>query len=227
MKILLLGGSGTLGKQIKLTLSERNIDFCSPNKTECDIERKETVEKYVKDSDIIIHAAGFINLLDSEDNPEKSISANVLGTHNVVLNCRKYEKRLIYISTDTVFSGDNPPYTTESGVNPKNVYGMTKACGELLTRTLKDYLVIRPPFIRGTIFNYTKAFSNQYTSRQYVNEISDDIVDLALTEEIGIKHIVGEHKSILELARETKSDVEAIEIPEHLKDILPSDLELI
>lgn len=227
MKILLLGGSGTLGEQIKLKLSERNIDFCSPIRKECNIKLPETIGKHIQNADVVIHAAGFVNLLDAEKYPEKCIDINVLGTHNVVKMCRFYKKRLVYISTDTVFSGDNPPYTINSGVNPKNVYGMTKACGELLVKTLKNYLIIRPPFIRDTIFNHNKAFSNQYTSRQYVDKIVDDIIDVSITEDIGTKHIVGKYQTILELARETKSEIEGIEIPENLKNILPVNLELI
>ena len=227
MKILLLGGSGNLGGQIKLKLSRRNIKFNSPDKKECNVKRLGTIENYIRDADVVIHAAGFINLLDAENHPEECIDINVLGTHNVVKMCRFYQKRLVYISTDTVFSGDNPPYTINSGVNPKNVYGMTKACGELLVKTLKNYLIIRPPFIRDTIFNHNKAFSNQYTSRQYVDKIVDDIIDVSITEDIGTKHIVGKYQTILELARETKSEIESIEIPENLKSILPSRLELI
>ena len=227
IKILLLGGSGSLGKQIGLKLSEKNIDFNAPTREECNIECKDTMEKFIQESNVIIHTAGFVNLLDAEKNPDRCIEVNVLGTYNIIQLCRSYQKRLIYISTDTVFSGDNPPYTTESKLNPKNVYGSTKACGELLVETLDDYLVIRAPFVRDTVFNHPEAFFNQYTSRQYVNEIVDDIIDASITSEIGVKHIVGKHQSILDLARETKKDIKGIEIPEHLKNILPSDLELI
>ena len=222
-----MGGSGTLGKQISSKLSKRNIEFSVPTSNECNIECKDSMERFIQESDIIIHTAGFINLLDAEKHPDKCIDVNVLGTNNIIQLCRSMKKRLIYISTDTVFSGDNPPYTTESKLNPKNVYGITKACGELLVGTLEDYLVIRAPFVRGIEFNHPKAFSNQYTSRQYVNEIVDDIIDASISKEIGVKHIIGKHQSVLDLARETKSDIEGTEIPEHLKDILPLDLELI
>jgi len=227
MKILLLGGSGSLGKELTREFFKRNIEFISPKKGECDIRDKSAVEKFVKSSDIIIHSAGFIDLSESEKYPDSCIDVNVLGTVNVVKSCRHFEKRLVYISTDTVFSGDNPPYTINSGVNPKNVYGMTKACGELLVKTLKNYLIIRSPFIRDVVFNHQKAFSNQYTSRQYVNEIIDDVVDLSISKDIGVKHVVGKYQSILELAKETKHDIEGIEVPENLKSILPEKLELI
>lgn len=39
----------------------------------------------------------------------------------------------IYISTDYVFDGKNPPYKTDAQTNPLNKYGMSKLSGEVVT----------------------------------------------------------------------------------------------
>ena len=224
MKVLLLGGSGNLGKHLSLKMSERNIEFHSPTSQQCNL--KKLHEIHFRNVDIVIHSAGFVNTIEAENNPDKCIDTNVIGTNNVVRICRKLNKRLVYISSEYVFSGKDSPYTNQSGVDPVNVYGMTKACGELLVKTLTNYAIIRAPFIRDVVFNHPKAFSNQYTSRQYVHQITDNILDISLSDEIGIKHVVGKYQSVLDLAKETREDVEGIEVPENLKTVLPLELEL-
>ena len=224
MKVLLLGGTGKLGSHLSLKMSERGIEFTAPNREQCNLNNPQEI--YFRNVDVVIHSAGFVNTTEAENNPDKCIDTNVIGTNNVVRICRKLNKRLVYISSEYVFSGKDSPYTDESGVDPMNVYGMTKACGELLVKTLNNYVIIRSPFIRDVVFNHPKAFSNQYTCRQYVHQITDDILDLSVSNKIGVKHIVGKYQSVLDLAKETKKDVEGIEVPENLKTLLPIELEL-
>jgi len=225
MKILLLGGTGNLGSHLSLKMLERGIEFDAPTSEQCNLNNPHEI--HFRNADIVIHSAGFVNTTEAENNPDKCIDANVIGTNNVVRMCRKLNKRLVYISSEYVFSGKDSPYTNQSGVDPVNVYGMTKACGELLVKTLTNYAIIRAPFIRDVVFNHPKAFSNQYTSRQYVHQVTDDILDLSIGNEIGVKHVVGKYQSVLDLAKETREDVEGIEVPENLKNVLPLELELL
>lgn len=225
MKVLLLGGSGNLGRHLCSKMSERNIDFHSPTSQQCNIMKPHEI--HFRNVDVVIHSAGISDMLQAEENPTECIDINVLGTMNIVRLCQKLNKRLVYISTDVVFSGKNSPYTSESGVNPINVYGMTKACGELIVKTLSNYAIIRAPFVKGKVFNHSKAFSNQYTVRQYVHQVTDDILDISLGNEIGTKHVTGKYQSVFDLAKETKGNIEGIEVPESLKDILPFELELL
>ena len=228
MKVILFGGSGILGRHLIKTIMREDMNLYAPTRNECDIESEEDVENIIKDSDVVIHSAGFVNTSEAEQNPDKCIDANVIGTYNIVKSCRKYGKRLVYISSEYVFDGEDNPYTTDSGLKPKGIYGITKACGELLVQTLNNYLIIRAPFWREVEFNVPKAFANQYTNRQYVHEICDDIIDYSLDNEtIGTKHIIGKYQSLLDLARETKPDIEGIEIPDKFKDILPERIELL
>ena len=52
-------------------------------------------------------------------------------------------------------------------------------------------------------------------------------IDASISEDVGVQHIVGKYQTVLELARETKSEIEGIEIPDDIKSILPLRLELI
>jgi|TARA_B100000035_G_C21031142_1_gene568546 dTDP-4-dehydrorhamnose reductase len=228
-KILLLGGSGKLGKHLSIELTKQNIDFISPSHDQCDIENIKTLDNVIKTEypNIIIHSAGLINTETCEINKQQCLDINVIGTYNIIKCCRKYNIRLVFISSEYVFSGEENEYTNHSPINPKNTYGLSKGCGELMTKTLDNHLIIRSPFIRSNTFPYQNAFSDQYTSRQYVNQITKDIVRYSITNENGIRHIVGKYQSVYDLAKQTNKNVLPIDTPDKLKNILPMKLNLI
>ena len=49
---------------------------------------------------IVIHTAGIINISDEDDIVPQMYAVNVLGTENVVEQCRRHQvKRLVYVSS--------------------------------------------------------------------------------------------------------------------------------
>jgi dTDP-4-dehydrorhamnose reductase len=52
---------------------------------------------------------------------------------------------MLYVSTDYVFPGTDPPYTEESAAEPVNVYGHSKLAGEEHTLCVPGGLVVRIP----------------------------------------------------------------------------------
>lgn len=228
-KILLLGGSGKLGKELQKELKKQSIDYIAPSHNECDIEDFLKLFKVFQRQrpNIIIHSAGCIDTEKCETDKQYCLDVNVLGTYNVIKCCRLLNIRLVFISSEYVFRGGEYAYFKNSGINPKNSYGLSKGCGELMTQTLDDYLIIRAPFIRATTFPYEKAFADQYTSRQYVHEITEDIINVSISNECGICHIVGKYQSVYELAKQTNKNVKPIDTPQKLKNILPMKLNLV
>ncbi len=229
MKVLLFGGTGILGKQITKKLEMGEHDFLSLGSANCSIDDSfdvyDTIIEY--DPDIVIHCAGFVNTAEAEKYPDRCIEVNVNGTSNIVGVCRTLDKRLVYISSEYVFDGSEDEYTTESGLKPIGVYGLTKACGELIVKTLENHMIIRAPFWRDETFNVPKAFKDQYTCRQYVHEVVDDILSASFSKEVGVKHIVGKYQSLYDLAIETKPEIEGIDMPEKFRGILPMKIKLI
>lgn len=228
-KILLLGGSGKLGKYL---VKELNItpdtEYLAPTHKECDITNYKQLKNVIHEyqPNIIIHAAGFVDTQGCENDKQKCLDINVGGTYNIVKVCRRYHIKLVYISSEYVFEGLDIPYTPQSSPKPINTYGISKACGELVTKTLDNHLIIRAPFIRTPSFPYEYAFTDQYTCRQYVNKISSDIIKNTLSKIVGIVHIVGKYQSVYELAKETNPNVKPIQMNGDLKQILPTYLNL-
>ena len=68
---------------------------------------------------------------------------------------------LIYISTDYVFDGENPPYNVNDKPNPLNFYGKSKLGGEEAVRQADPQaVVLRVPVLYGeTEYNAESAIN--------------------------------------------------------------------
>jgi len=134
MKVLITGGTGTLGQElIKKFYQEWDITVFS--RTELnqarlqaiypkikfiigDVKDYQSVSKAVRNIDVILHCAAMKRIEVCEANPIEAVKTNVLGTENVVMAAKeKGIKQLVSIGSD-------------KGVEPVNVYGMTKAIQE-------------------------------------------------------------------------------------------------
>lgn len=112
--------------------------------------------------DIVIHGAAESFVDYSLSDPNSFVTSNVLGTQVIINACVKHKvEKLVYVSTDEVYgqlTGENdPPWTEESPLNPRNPYSASKASGELL--------VVAAHHSHGLIYNITRS-SNNYGPRQ-------------------------------------------------------------
>lgn len=133
-KILITGGTGSLGKAITKRLLSTNIDTIRifsrdewkqvemqsnfhDNRLRFligDVRDKERLERALEDIDIVIHAAALKHVPIAEYNPFEAIKTNVYGTQNLVDACLGNEVEVaIAIGTD-------------KAVSPLNTYGATK-----------------------------------------------------------------------------------------------------
>jgi dTDP-4-dehydrorhamnose reductase len=224
--ILLTGGTGRLGQELKLLLP----GLTAPLRRELDIVQPETIhtalERYAPK--ILVHAAAYTNVAGAEQDKEACWRVNVVGTRNLVCAVRECGVRLVHISTDYVFSGDRGLYREEDPVGPvRNYYALSKLVAEELVRLVPEHLVIRTSF-RPREWPYPVAFYDVYTSQDYVDIIAPDIA-LAITHchEIPYHtlHIATERKSVYELARRRKPDVQRSS-KSHATVALPDDISL-
>jgi UDP-N-acetylglucosamine 4,6-dehydratase/5-epimerase len=85
-----------------------------------DVRDRERLERAMHGVDVVFHAAAMKQIPACEYNPFEAIQTNVLGTKNVIdAAIDQGVKRVIGLSTD-------------KAVNPINLYGATKLCGEKL-----------------------------------------------------------------------------------------------
>lgn len=222
--VLLTGGSGRLGSELRALLP----DLTAPSRSDLDVTGSlELVEQL--QPRLIVHAAAYTDVLQAETERTAAWELNVVATRRLAQLAARLGARFVLISTDYVFWGDRGDYREDDTPGPvRNYYALTKLAAEEAARAALPadrLLVIRTSF-RARQWPHPVAFSDLYTSQDYVDRIAPQIAT-AITRAADIPfdtlHIAGPRRSALELARERRPDVRAasrasaqVELPEDI-----------
>jgi dTDP-4-dehydrorhamnose reductase len=206
--ILLTGGNGRLGKELRQLLH-----VIAPPSQDLDITNPASIQAAITEHHptLLVHAAAYTNVSSAESEKAKCWQVNVKGTGHLVKAALRHNLPLVHISTDYVFYGDKGMYKEDDPLGPvRNYYALTKLVAEELVRLLPKHLVIRTSF-RPREWPYPSAFDDMYTSQDYVDIIAPEIalaIQQATTIAYETLHIATERKSVYDLAKRRKPDVE-------------------
>ncbi len=104
-----------------------------------DILDEITVDKLVSQIDTIVHFAAESHVDRSIDDPSLFVRTNVLGTYNLLMAAKKYNKRFHHISTDEVFGsiemGSDDQFNESTPYDPSSPYSASKASSDHLVRS--------------------------------------------------------------------------------------------
>lgn len=175
MKVLITGGSSLLGKALKETCQydiectwyTNYIDGYQMNVT------NKSQVRYVFDRvkpDIVIHCAANGSVDYAQNNYQEVYHVNVEGTRNIMLAAKDYNAKVVYISSNAVYAGDNPPYSEESETKPLNSYGSIKLQAEQVVVDHLDWLIVRP-FL---LFGWPYPSGRQNWATLVYNDLSQD-----------------------------------------------------
>ena len=161
--------------------------------------------------DAVIHCAAW-TAVDAAEDPEnraKVHAINADGTQYIANACKKLDCKMIYISTDYVFSGQgNTPWEPDcKDYAPLNVYGQSKLDGELaVANTLEKYYIVRiawvfgvngKNFIRtmlgvGRKYDEVRVVNDQIGTPTYTLDLAVLLADMAETDKYGYYHATNE-----------------------------------
>jgi dTDP-4-dehydrorhamnose reductase len=222
MRVLITGGSGTLGSSLAYELAGRydvvatynvnpiKIEKCKTLRL--DITNRENVLKKVKKlaPEVIVHTAALVGVAACQKNPDLAWKLNVEGTRNLKDASKEIDARIIYISTDYVFDGNKGNYSETDEANPLTVYGKTKLEGEkilgeedtIFRTCIYGWNIIsnRPNFatwLIGELENKKNVtiFTNQYNSPMLTNNCAEAIKYAIENEICGLYNIAGSEKA--------------------------------
>tara|TARA_B110000438_G_C15800100_1_gene644714 strand:- start:1462 stop:2343 length:882 start_codon:yes stop_codon:yes gene_type:complete len=157
MKILILGSEGFVGHNLVEGLSKNHEIFCADliensvhkNYKQFDITDLSSVEKIVKDVDVVIDLAAH-SLVSSLDGSIENAKVNIIGLLNVLESCRKNGiKKIIFTSASSMIGIPNSEQVSENhSAFPKTAYGITKLASEHYLRLYQElyginYVVFR------------------------------------------------------------------------------------
>ncbi len=245
MNVLITGVNGLLGNAVAKIAFRNNIHCIGlgrktlnvQNNCEyysADITNYSALEKIIKycKPDTIIHCAAFtdVDLAEKKEYKNKVYEINVSGTKNIVDLCKKHSIKLIFISSDYVFSGDTDmPWKEDTIIEgkPKNSYGETKRIAErIIWSSLKRYYIVRTSWLFGEdkdnfvtnvinkILMCKEIFvlKNQIGTPTYTYDLASCLLSMAKTEKYGVYHVtnLGKYISKYEFALEINSYLERI-----------------
>lgn len=195
--ILLLGGSGTLGK--KIIKSRKFLNLKYPSKKKLNILNIKNLENYILKNQIkiIIHCAAIARVKECEKNKIKAKKVNINGTHNIVKTILKLKKnknfyiKLIFLSSDAVYPSLKGNYKETDRLEPYNTYGKTKYFAEKYVKKLKKYIIIRTRFFDKNKIRFKYSARNIFTSAIEVNLLVKHIAYLNNKNFQGIINIGG------------------------------------
>lgn len=150
LKVAIIGGKGQLGKAISEIAASSLNSYVAYDEKEADILNIESLRCALQGVDIVINCAAYTNVEAAEDDITMAYRVNSEGVATLSKVCSEQGTRLIHISTDYVFGGDtsrNTPYTEEDSVAPINIYGKSKAEGEMMALSNSDAVVIRTAWL--------------------------------------------------------------------------------
>lgn len=181
MRVLITGSNGQLGSEIReICYRYKNLDCIFKDLPELDICDVESLNSLIIDQQInaVINCAAYTAVDKAEVNVEIAERVNSTGVYNLIEALNKVNGKLIHISTDYVFDGNNSrPYKESDPISPIGIYGETKRAGELVVLNSNiDSIVIRTSWLYSSFgSNFVKTMLRLGNEKHSLNVISDQI----------------------------------------------------
>jgi len=198
MKLLVTGGLGFIGSNFILNILKNYKDFQIINvdaqkhgsnfenlkKIENnenysyvrgDITNSELMDSLISKTDIVINFAAESHVDRSISNAKPFLDSNIFGVFTILEAVKKYEKKIVHISTDEVFGSLEKETADENyKLNPSSPYSSSKASAELL---INSYVVTY-----GINAKITRC-TNNYGPRQFPEKLIPKVIIKALKNE--------------------------------------------
>ena len=221
MKILITGSNGMLATQVITDLERgytelgevpaalKGAQLLLADVDTLDITDKAAVESFMEENrpDVVINCAAYTNVDGCESNQDTAFSVNAIGSRNLAIGCENIGAKLVHVSTDYVFRGDEPTPRREYDMPwPISAYGKTKYAGEEFVRQYcKKSFIVRTAWLYGyTGKNFVKTMvwlakekggakvvNDQHGNPTNAADLSHHLLKIAASEEYGTYHCTG------------------------------------
>jgi dTDP-4-dehydrorhamnose reductase len=157
-RVVVLGGSGMLGRAVRAELARRGIAHLAPGRADVDLAVPGSVERYLVPWRAegtaaaaeghprwVINCAAFTDVEAAERDGELAHRVNGEAVGELARACAATGRVLLHFSAEDVFDGcGRTPFPPEAPRNPLNAYGKSKARGEeLVEDSGADHLIVR------------------------------------------------------------------------------------
>lgn len=179
MKILITGANGQLGLELQKQLGQKSNKYqvISTDYQDLDITDLEQVKEKLlfEKPDVVINCAAHTAVDKCEEDIENAYKINAIGPKNLAIGCEEIGAKLVQVSTDYVFSGDNPGARREDdATGPQSIYGTSKLLGEEYVKTFcKKHFIIRTAWLYGEGNNFVRTMLKLAETHKELNVVGD------------------------------------------------------
>lgn len=152
-KLLITGGTGDFGRplleaavrdgwDVVATVNRNVVQQPKVTCFACDLGNRDAVIHLItqEQPDVIVHSA-----VSERSSGFETLIPDAAG--NFAYALQGTATRFVFISTDVVFDGKNPPYSEDSETTPYSAYGRAKVAAESVVREIANSLIVRTSLI--------------------------------------------------------------------------------
>jgi dTDP-4-dehydrorhamnose reductase len=180
-KILVTGGNGQLGKEIReLASSFSQFEFVFLSREDMPIQNFELVRVFFDSikPDYCINCAAYTAVDKAESEKDLAFQINGEAVGVLAAICKEHDTKFIHVSTDYVFNGEaDYPYTENFPTDPINAYGASKLEGEKQAQQLNpDCIIIRTSWVYSSFGkNFVKTMIRVMSEKDEITVVNDQI----------------------------------------------------
>ena len=197
MKVLITGANGQLGLELQKQLAHypNQYQVIPTDRTSLDITKynQAKAEMLLHKPKVVINCAAHTAVDQCEEDIENAYRINALGAKHLAIACEEVGAKLVQVSTDYVFDGNNPmPRREDDLTGPQSIYGSSKLLGEDYVRTFcKRHFIIRTAWLYGEGKNFVRTMLNLAATKNELNVVGDQVGSPTSTKDLA--------KAIIEL----------------------------
>jgi len=179
--ILVTGSNGQLGKELQeLAHLYPSYRFVFASREDLKLHHFGLVENYFVglQPQYCINCAAYTAVDKAESEQDMAMLVNGEAVGNLAAVCKKFNTKLIHISTDYVFDGESEkPYQPDDSTGPISLYGVSKLKGEeLCVKENADAIIIRTAWVYSEFGNnFVKTMMRLMRERPEIKVVNDQI----------------------------------------------------
>jgi len=177
MRLLLLGGTGQVGRELRTHLPI-GINCIAPSRAELDLNDPDSfTQVFAREPwSAVINAAGYTDVDRAESEPTLAFAVNADAPSRLAAETGRRGIPLIHISTDYVFDGrKGTPYSENDATGPLNAYGRSKLAGEHGVRAATSrHVIVRTSWVySATGKNFVRTILRLAAERERLTIVAD------------------------------------------------------
>jgi nucleoside-diphosphate-sugar epimerase len=163
-RVVLIGGSGFIGKAITNVLEQEKIDFLSIGSSEINLIESQSIEKLsqlLRPSDSVVMLSA---LTPDRGKDAATLIKNIAMMDNLLAALREIGcAHLIYFSSDAVYNAQAATVNEQTTAVPSDLYGLMHRTREHMGSDLGvPYLVLRPTLVYGESDSHNAYGPNRF-----------------------------------------------------------------